>query len=117
MGESRFSDSVRILLRNGGRLDITAVAGRNTRRLSPLFGIMDAHTRSILLIGIRRGDIVIQYRITGAEFRLDEPFLFLPSVLASVSPGDTLAVSLWKERRELCARVNRDQACGLGFSP
>jgi hypothetical protein len=110
------SRTVRERLRAGVPLRVRAVAGPRTGRLAPLFSIADDQQRGILLIGPDRDDLVLQVSTWATDFRLHQPDLRWRGAMASVAPGDTLAVEVSRARRGYCLRLNGRQQCDLAHT-
>jgi hypothetical protein len=114
----RLSDSraVREQLLAGAPLHVRAVAGPRTERLAPLFSIFDAAQREILLIGPDRDDLVLQVSTGATDYRLHQPDLRWRGAMASVAPGDTLAVEVSRTRGGYCLRLNGRERCDVAHT-
>ncbi len=88
------SPGVARLLRDGGPLRITAIAGTPPPSLASIFSIYDDRQREVILVGADGDDLVLRVRTRAAALRLDHPDLRLPGALAGVRPGDTIAITV-----------------------
>lgn len=109
-------DVVQRLLLAGAPLRIDAIAGHAVPALAPLLVILNEHGHEMFLVGPDRDDLVLRYRSRGARWRLDRPDLRLRGAFASLSPGDTLQITVRREGRGYCLALNDVARCGLGYS-
>jgi hypothetical protein len=68
--------------------------------LIPLLSLHDQDYREIMFLGPEQDDLV--YRVSGA--------------LRGLAPGDTLAITVSRDRHAYCLDVNGTSTCGLGFT-
>src|SRR5690606_3562033 len=108
------SRGVARLLREGGPLRITAIAGAPPPSLASIFSIYDDRQREVILVGADGDDLVLRVRTRAAALRLDHPDLRLPGALAGVRPGDTLAITVEGRpgRAGFCVGLNGNVSCG-----
>jgi hypothetical protein len=76
------------------------LAGRPVPALIPLLSLHDQDYREIMFLGPEQDDLV--YRVSGA--------------LRGLAPGDTLAITVSRDRHAYCLDVNGTSTCGLGFT-
>ena len=115
--DGRLPDSraARASLAAGEPLVVRAFAGPRTARLAPLFSVADSAYRSIVLLGADRDDLVLLVRRRAADLGLFEPDLRWSGALASVRPGDTLALEVRGAGAGDCLSLNGRERCGLGY--
>lgn len=89
-GRLDHSRAVRESLRNAEPLRISFLVGGAPNQLASIFSIADEDSRSILLVGADRHEIVYQIALRASSFRLHAPDLRIP--FPEVMPGDTLTV-------------------------
>ena len=112
----RLHDSPRVarLLRDGGPLRVTAIAGTPPPSLASIFSIYDDRQREIILVGADGDDLVLRVRTRASVLRLDHPDHRLPGALAGVSPGDTITITVERQpgRGGFCVGLNGNVSCG-----
>ncbi len=111
-----YSPAVRGLLAAGAPLRVEAVAGGHVRDLGPLFAVADERSRIIVLLGADRDDLVWQVSTYAADARLYQPDFRWSGVLAGVSAGDSLSISVWRARDGYCLSVNQREQCGFAHA-
>jgi hypothetical protein len=109
-------EAVRSLLLGDAPLRIDARAGHPARDLAPLFAILDAEDREVLLVGPDRQDLVFRYRLRASRWRLDQPDLRLRHAFASLGPGHTVQIAIRRLGRGYCLALNGIAQCDVGFS-
>lgn len=109
------SDTARALLLAGAPLRVRATAGPRVPGLASLVSVFDENQREIVLLGPDRDDLVFRYRTFAVASRLTQPDLRLTGAFASVRPGDTLAIALWRESAGYCLSLNGERTCRLSF--
>lgn len=104
------------VLRSGGPLFVTALAGPRVPTLAPLIVFEDDHVDQIYLVGPDRNDLVVRYQTRAATWGLDQPDIRLRDALAGSTAGDTLRIGIHRRRVEWCLSLNQLERCGLGYT-
>ena len=102
----------------GDPLRVTAVAGpwEKPERIAPIFSIYDDRQREMLLIGPRRGDLVLRYRTRGSNWGFEKPSFTVPGMYQGLRIGDTLRLALWRTSSAYCLRLDARTACNLKWN-
>jgi hypothetical protein len=110
-GPSRRSEELRASVRDRLEVELDAVAGPPTRRLSSIFSVMNDAQQEVLLVGPRREDLIVRVRRAAATWRMDAPEFVFPHALAGIAPGTPLAIGFAGTREGGCATVNDARHC------
>ena len=111
-------DSVRARLLRVAAIEVTAIAGPPTSRLSAIFSVYDGRRRELLLIGPDRDDLVVRYRTRSTALRLDQPDLRWRDAFGGVAEGDSIDIRLGMDGSgNPCLHLNGEYTCGLRPPP
>jgi len=113
LGESA---AVARLLAQGAPVRVHGLAGPATARFAPLFGIVDAAHREIVVVGPDRGDLVLHASTRAVDVRLRQPALRWRGAMSGIAPGDTLAVEVRRRASGYCLALNGREICGLALT-
>lgn len=107
-----------LLAPRGFTLHVRAIAGPRTDALGGFLVIEGERGRELLLVGPHRDDLVFRFRTRAValHLRLDAPDIRLSNALRSVTPGDTLAITVRGSRGRYTLSANASRADGLGFT-
>lgn len=107
-----------LLSPRGFTLHVRAIAGPRTDALGGFLVIEGERGRELLLVGPDRDDLVFRFRTRAValHLRLDAPDIRLSNALRSVTPGDTLAMTVRGSRGRYTMTANASRADGLGFT-
>jgi hypothetical protein len=107
-----------LLSPRGFTLHVRAIAGPRTDALGGFLVIEGERGRELLLVGPHRDDLVFRFRTRAValHLRLDAPDIRLSNALRSVTPGDTLAITVRGSRGRYTLSANAPRADGLGFT-
>jgi len=93
------------------------VAASAPSGVSPILSVYDGIQREILLLGAHGADLVFRERGIGAGLGFDAPDVRVPNALRSVSPGDTVQLSVERVDERTCLALDDDEWCGVGITP
>jgi hypothetical protein len=108
------SEAARAAVRAGEPVHVRALAGPRPPGLAPVAMINDEAQHEIILLGIDRDDLVFRYRTRSTAMRLRQPDLRVPGIMRTITPGDTIMLRAWRERRGYCLQLDGDRRCGIG---
>lgn len=112
------SRAAREHLRNRDLLRVRSIAARPSRALAQVFGVGDLRVvPGVLLLGVKRSDLVCMVTTSAPWLRLRQPGLRWPHALASIVAGDTLGVRPWVAGGGYCLQLNGRSHCGLAYTP
>jgi VanZ like protein len=99
-----------------GRLHVLAVAGPPPPRPAPLLVLDDTRGRDVFVLGVDGNDVVLRPHNHAAEWTLARPNLRVPGGLAGIAPGDTFALSTWRDRLGYCVAQGARPWCRLWYT-
>ncbi|HEY3279471.1 MAG TPA: VanZ family protein [Gemmatimonadales bacterium] len=99
-----------------GRLRVLAVAGPAPPRPAPVLAIDDIHGRDVLVLAVDGADVVLRPHNHAAEWTLARPNLRVAGGLAGIAPGDTFALSTWRDRLGYCVAQGARPWCRLWYT-
>ena len=100
----------------GDPIRIRVVADARATALAPIVAIFDDEKREIMLVGAHRDALVFRFRANATVARLDQPDLRASGALRLEHPGDTLRLTLRRERRRVCFDTGAGEQCTMGFT-
>jgi hypothetical protein len=104
-------EAIRAALLRGDTIRVVGIAGRPTPRLGGILSVSDARKREVLIIGPDGHDLVVRVRRRAATFRLADQSARFHDLLATISPGSPLLLSVYGPPERICVSVNADQRC------
>ena len=116
-GRAADSPLLRTALEQDAPIVLRAVAGPPVPRLGELFGIMDNHRRTIVLVGPDRDDLVYRFRTRGETLRLQAPEIRARDLLRGIQPGDSLRVVVSRYGGDICLSANERRTCQRAPGP
>jgi len=111
-----YSPELRQRLLAGAPVQVQVLVGPPVPVLIPLLSLHDQDYREIMFLGSEQDDLVCRFRSRAATVGLNAPELRVSGALRGLAAGDTLAITVSRDRHEYCLDVNGTSTCGLGFT-
>jgi len=111
-----YSPELRQRLLAGAPVQVQVLVGPPVPVLIPLLSLHDQDYREIMFLGSEQDDLVCRFRSRAATVDLNAPELRVSGALRGLAAGDTLAITVSRDRHEYCLDVNGTSTCGLGFT-
>lgn len=97
------------------RLHVSATSGEITGGLAGLVLITDRDRIGVLIVGVRRHDLLYAVRTYSQRLGFDGGLRWVPGVIARSTARADLEIDIERRGRDLCIAVATLSSCGYGF--